>query len=218
MDAFEKISISLLIWYLVPGLGLIFFIVFPILVLSPTIAKLFVITAGPFGLLILGIILGFLLDGLRLYRFRPGYSKIRKGFFRDLQTIIAPSLNPYFIQSCISDVAKTKNVTGLSLHHAIWIMLGDFTILSFLETIFWALVVLYLYFFAPCTFLLFDNGMPKNIAIIISSLFLVVFLLVGFRFLSISKEDQNNTNRMFTDFSNQHRDEIRSLMNITPQD
>jgi hypothetical protein len=214
MDLFEKISVSLLIWYLVPGLGLILFFVCPLLVLNPAVAKLFVSTVGPFGIVILGIILGFLLDGLRLYRFRPRYFTIRGKFFGDLQATIAPNLNPYFIQSCISDVAKSKNVTGLSLHHAIWIMLGDFTILSFIEAFFWTLFVLYLWLFAPCTYHLFDSDMPKNTAIIICSLSSLIFWLVGFRFLSVSKEDQNNTNRMFIDFANQHRDEIRRLLNV----
>lgn len=215
MDQFEKISISNFIWYLVPGLGLIFFLLFPLLVFNPEITKLFFNTVGPFGIIILGIILGFLLDGLRLYRFRPKYSKIRESFFLDLQATIAFNLDPYFIQSCINDIASSKKVTGLSLRHAIWIMLGNFTILGFLEGIFWVLYSLYLYFFPPCTYSLFDKNVSRNTAIGICAVFAVLFLFIGSRFLCISTQDQKTTNRMYLDFAKQHRDKIRQSLNIT---
>jgi len=218
MNQLDKISISQFIWYLVPGLGLIYFILFPLLVFNPKIIKLFFSTVGPFGLIILGIIFGFLLDGLRLYRFRPKYFKIRKNFFLDLQSIIAVNLNPYFIQSHITDLANCKKTTGLSLHHAIWIMLGNFTILAFLEAIYWALYCLYLIFFPPCSYLVFGRNISRNNAIVICAMFSVIFFVVAFRFLRISIEDQNNTNKMFTNFAKQYRDEIRKLLNITPRD
>jgi len=218
MDQFEKISISNFIWYLVPGLGLIFFLLFPILVFHPEVTKLFFDTVGPFGIIILGIILGFFLDGLRLYRFRPRYSAIRDAFFQELKATIAPNLDPYFIQSHINDLANNKKVTGLSLHHAIWIMLGDFTILAFFEAIFWVLYSLYLYFFPPCAYSLFDKNVSRCAAIGICAAFSVLFFVIALRFLQISRQDQNNTNKMFTNFAKQYRDEIRQLLNIAPHD
>jgi len=218
MDQFEKISISNFIWYLVPGLGLIFFLLFPILVFKPEVTKLFFNTVGPFGIIILGTILGFFLDGLRLYRFRPKYSAIRDAFFQELKSTIAPNLDPYFIQSHINDLASSKKVTGLSLHHAIWIMLGDFTILAFLEAIFWLKYSLYLYFFPLCAYSLFDKNVSRYTAIRICTVFSVLFFVIAFRFLQISTQDQKNTNKMFTNFAKQYRDEIRQLLNITPRD
>jgi len=218
MDQFEKISISNFIWYLVPGLGLIYLLLFPLLVFQPRVTILFFNTVGPFGIIILGTILGFFLDGLRLYRLRPKYFLIRERFFQDLKTIIAPNLDPYFIQSHINDLANSKKVTGLSLHHAIWIMLGDFTILAFAEAIFWGLTSLYLCLFAPSTYSLFNKNMPTHTAIIICAGFSALFLIIGCRFLCISRQDQNNTNKMFTTFAEQYRDEIRKLLNVAPRD
>ena len=219
MDLFNKITISQLIWYLVPGLGLIFFFLFPLLVFKPHVAKLFFETIGPFGIIILGIILGFSLDGLRLYRFRPNYSKIKNRFFQQLQATIDPDLDPYFIQSHINDVARIKNVPELSLHHAIWIMLGQFTILGFLETLFWLLATLYFRFYSASEYLvLFGTNVFREVAIMLYAAFAVLFLFIGFRFLYISTEDQKNTNKMFSNFAEQHRDEIRQLLNVTPRD
>lgn len=217
MDQFEKISISHLIWYLVPGLGLIFFLLFPFIVFNPQFIKVFFNTVGSFGIILLGIILGFFLDGLRLYRLRPKYSNIRKEFFQNLQQLIDPKLDPYFIQSRINDLAKQKNITGLSLHHAIWIMLGDFTLLAFIESGFWILAGLYFYFSPSCTYLLFEKNLSRDTAIIVCVFFAIFFFVIYKRFLYVSREDQNNTNKMFMEFAGRYRDEIRELLNIAPR-
>ena len=219
MDLFNRITISHFIWYLVPGLGLVFFLLFPLSVFSPHVTKLFFKNVGSFGIIILGITSGFALDGLRLYRFRPKYFKIREAFFLKLQAAIGTDLDPYFILSHINDIAREKNVTAFSLHHAIWIMLGHFTILAFFEAFFWLLATLYFRFFSDSAYLvLFGSNMPREIGIIIYAAFAALFTLIAFRFLNISTEDQENTNKMFTSFAEQHRDEIRQLLNVTTHD
>jgi hypothetical protein len=216
MDLFEKISLSQIIWYLVPGLGLIFFLLFPLLVLNPDVVKIFFDTLGIFGLIIVGIILGFFLDGLRLYRFRPKYGQTRTVFFKELQTTIDSKLDPYFIQVCINDLAIKNNISDISLHHSIWIMLGHFTILAFLEAIFWVLTLAYIYAFLPMEFSIFGANVSKETAILVNSSFSILFFLIGFRFLIISEQDQKNTNKMFIDFAKQYRKQIKKLLNIVP--
>ncbi|HAB51985.1 MAG TPA: hypothetical protein DCE80_07435 [Ignavibacteriales bacterium] len=218
MDLFSKITISHFIWYLVPGLGFILFLFFPLLVFKPELTKLLFETVGPFGIIILGTILGFLLDGLRLYRFRPNYSKIREAFFSQLKSIINPALNPYFIQSHVDDVARSKSVTGLSFHHAIWIMLGQFTILGFLEAFFWILSTIYFYHYKATEYSFFGASVSGDTAIIFCGSFSVLFLLISWRFLYTSIQDQETTNNMFLDFARQHCDEIRRLLNDLSRD
>ncbi len=217
MDTFNKITVSNFIWYLVPGLGLIFFILFPLIVFQPHATKMFIDTVGPFGLIILGSILGFLLDGLRLYRFRPGYFKIKNIFFQKLQSTIAGIDNPYLIQSLIYDVAKNKNITGLSLHHAIWIMLGHFAILALLEGFYWLLTALYFTYMKISVYHLFGAISSQGVVLMSCVAFGLLFVLIGFRLLYIANEDQNTTNNMFSSFAEQHRDEILQLFNVTPR-
>ena len=214
MDVFSKITVSHFIWYLVPGLGLLFFLLFPPLAFKPSVAEAFLESLGPFGVIILGIILGFSADGLRLYRFRPHYLKIREGFFDDLQATIGTDLDPYFIQSHISDVARSKNVSGLSLHHAIWIMLGQFTIFAFMETSFWVLAALYFHYLEPLPYLLFGRHASEKDMVLFCAGLAVLFLFISLRFLYISIEDQKNTNTSFVSFAKQHREEIRKLLNL----
>lgn len=217
MDMFKKISVSHVIWYLLPGLALILFILFPFLVFNPRVAASFLRVIGILGIIVLGIILGFFLDGLRLYRLlRLHHSMFRNAFFKQLQDTIADNLDPYFILSCINDIANNKNISGISLHHAIWIMLGHFTVLAFLEAIFWALACFYLYYCSYPVYSLFDMNICIINAILICFMFFVLFLIIGWRFFVIYREDQNNTNCMYLNFAKQHRDEIRRILNITP--
>jgi len=217
MDMFKKIDVSHVIWYLLPGLGLILLILFPLMVFKPNVAASFLNAVGILGILVLGIILGFFLDGLRLYRLlRIDHKNFRSDFFNQLQDIIARELNPYFILSCINDIATDKKNTGISLHHAIWIMLGHFTVLAFLESFFWALAWYYLYYFSNPMYSLFNTEICRTSAMVICTVFFIIFFSIGLRFFAIYKEDQNNTNSMYLDFAKQHRDEIRRLLNINP--
>lgn len=216
MDIFKKISVSNLIWYLLPGLGLILFILFPLMVFNPRVAASFLSAIGVLGIIVLGIILGFFLDGLRLYRLlRLHHSKFRNTFFKQLQDTIADNLDPYFILSCINDIANNKNVSGISIHHAIWIMLGHFTVLAFLEALFWASASFYLYYYPYPVYSLFDINMCIMNAMLICFIFFVLFFIICWRFFVIYREDQNNTNCMYLNFAKQHRDEIRRILNIT---
>jgi uncharacterized integral membrane protein len=214
MDVFSKVTISNFIWYLVPGLELIFFLLFPILVYKPQSAMQFFNAVGPFGLIIIGIVFGFFLDGLRLYRLRWDYKKIKDDFFNELKKIIEGVENPYIIQSAISDLARNKNISGLSLHHAIWIMLGHFTILSFLEAFYWMYIFLYFYYVEKSTYSLFGIDVSYNTFMYASFGFFLLFLIVGIRLLYISTEDQKNTNNMFLGFAKNHSSEIKQLLKV----
>lgn len=217
MNMFKKINVSHVIWYLLPGLGLIILTLFPLMVFRPLVALAFLNSVGIIGVIVLGIILGFFLDGLRLYRLlRTQHSHFRDVFFKQLQNTIADNLNPYFILSSISDIADNKKNTGISLHHAIWIMLGHFTVLTFLETFFWVLAFCHLYFFSNPVYSLFNIDVCRINALAICIGFSCLFFIIGCRFLVIYREDQNNTNLMYLNFAKQHRDEIRQFLNITP--
>jgi hypothetical protein len=228
MVFFNKFTVSHFIWYLVPGLGFLFFLFFPLVVFSPATAIQIFNSLGAAGLTMLGIVFGFILEGLRLYRFRVHYSTIRTEFFANVQNSIGANLNAYFILSHISDVANEKKYTGLNLSHAIWIMIGHFTIISFLESVFWfiAAIVTWIitipcistYFNLPPTIPYKIFSLPVNMettivfCILLSILFFVFFL----RFNYISVEEQKTTNSKYLDFAKQHRKELREFLNLPP--
>ncbi len=214
MELFNKITIAHFIWYLVPGLALIFFILFPFLILNPHLTKYIFTNLGPIGVILLSIILGFALDGLRLYRLRPGYNNIKQSFFNSLIKVLdVNGLDPYFVQSHVTDVAKQKKVTGIGIHHAIWIMHGHLAMISLLECILWVLVSAYFLHYGSGAYPILIITQSKCVAIGTYIFFVVLFLLISIRFHLISTEDQVVTNNMFLNFAQQHKDEIRKLLN-----
>jgi len=218
MDLFNKITIAHFIWYLVPGLALVFFLLFPFLILNPHLAYLIFKNLNPLGVILLGIVLGFSLDGLRLYRFRPNYKKTKDAFFMNLKEAINIELDPYFIQAQVSDVAKQKKVTGIGIHHAIWIMHGHLAILAFLECAFWGVTTLYILIWGDYPF--YFMTIAGESRWLMASLYATLgglFFLIGLRFHLVSMEDQNTTNTMFLNFAKQYRKEIQTLLNMTTE-
>jgi len=215
MDLFSKITIAHFIWYLVPGLALVFFVLFPFVIIDPHLAKLLLQNIGSVGVVLLSIVMGFSLDGLRLYRFRTNYGNIKSNFFEELKNIIGIDLDPYFIQSHISEIARAKEVTGIGIHHAIWIMHGHLAVLSLLESIFWLVASVYFYIWGKpiCPLLVFP--VTKIVCLWTYATFFLFFGLVGYRFQAISIEDQQTTNRMFLNFAKQHKSEILQLLNVS---
>lgn len=214
MELFNKITIAHFIWYLVPGLALFFFLLFPFLIINPLLAKSIAQNLGSVGIILLAIILGFMLDGLRLYRLRPNYNKNKDQFFLSLQqTIGLPNLDPYFIQSHISDFARQKKITGIGIHHAIWIMHGHLSMIAFLEFIFWIVALAYYYFAGSSPYQIIKPVSSWNIALTAYSGFALLFFCMGIRFHKIAMEDQKRTNQMFLDFAKQHYTELRTLLN-----
>jgi hypothetical protein len=215
MELFNKITVAHFIWYLVPGLALVFHVLFPFAILDPHLTSQIMKNLGSVGLILFGIFLGFVLDGLRLYRFRPGYNTIKSNFFYELHNIIGTgNLHSYFILSRISDVIKEKKSNAISVHHAIWIMHGHLAMLSFMQGILWIIISVCSYIYCDYHCVVMTKSVSKHIGICIYTVFSLIFIIIGYRFHIISTEDQNTTNNMFIDFTKQHINDIKALMNL----
>jgi hypothetical protein len=216
MDLFSKITVSHFIWYLMPGLAGILFVCFPLLVFCPTVIEKAIHAIGPVGLVLLGIILGFSLDGLRLYRSKHKYNDIKRAFFNELQRIVGKAIDPYLIQTNIVEIAKEKGVSGISFHHAIWIMHGHFSIMCYVQSAFWFVAGFSILLLPPKSNLIFGFFRLSNDATSIMCYIISSFIgIIGYRFMKISNEDQETTNNMFIDFAKQYKTELKSKLNIT---
>ena len=221
MDSLEKISIASFVWYLVPGMSLLFLIFYPFIIIDPTLAKLVFNVVGAWGLVFLSIVFGFFLDGLRLYRFKHNYDSIKSEFFRDLRSAAELDTDPYLIISQINDIAKKNVITSLGMRHAIWIMHGHIAILSYIEAgLFFIIFVYstnffgsYLPNFTPSSYTIFGSAVDQYVFMLIMLLNTILFTLIAKRLEIISTEDQLTTNKMYIDLARQHR---CSLVNVTP--
>jgi hypothetical protein len=215
MDFFEKINITHFIWYLLPGIALIFFIIFPVAFINLDAAVKFFAVIGITGVITFGAVLGFILEGLRLYRYRKDYEAVRKEFFDALKSTLKLDMDvdSYYILSRIKDYAKIKTIYVFELRHALWIMLGQITILAFIEFIFWIVYLIFMLFFSNLdTFNIFNISVKKPIAVAVVVLMLFLFCFIWKRLSAVSTEDQKTYNRMVLDFTKNNASSIKNML------
>ena len=212
MNTLDKVNISQFIWYLVPGLALTLFVLLPVLFLLPELLKLYFTQLGTIGLLLISVIGGFIVDGLRLYRFRPFYNKTKTSFFKKLQSEIGSDLNPYTILSAIQDVATESKFSGFNLRHAIWIMLGHLTVLSVIEGLFWVGYVVWILCHEEKCIKVINLTMSYNKALVLYICMAVVFLAIGLRFGYVCMKDQETSNEMYLNFAIKQKNRIKKLI------
>ena len=83
------------------------------------------------------------------------------------------------------------------------------------DWIFWFLMAVIFTGKDICYFQLFGHDLSKQIVIMVFIIFCAIFAVIGWRLLYIAKEDQENTNSMFSSFAEQYREQILELYNVT---
>lgn len=214
MDLLNRVTVSQFVWYLVPGLGSILFILLPVYAFYPNQTLVILEKTGSFGIFIFGIVFGFFIDGLRLYRLRPNYKTIKSAFHRELLEMVSSEQDPYFVQSGVVDLAVEKKYSGLSFKHSVWIMLGNFTILSVLEAIAWGCCFINYSVSKIPNVALFGECVSRETAMIISFVISIVFFAISIRLYYISIEDQNQTNQMYLEFARHNLAKLKDSLNI----
>ncbi len=207
MRELDKISISQIIWYFLPGLALLTFLFFTLGVLNLELFIKIIDTIGLFGTIFMSLIFGSIMDGLRLYRIRPGYFKIKKEFHNEISNILGPELNPYYTFWKLSKFASNNGYEQIPFLHSFWIFLAQLTFLCWIAVSFWLFITIYLLFCKPNILLLgYEIVYPYNFLICLG--ITILFLVIGIRILFSSIEDQMKTNSMFLDLAKEHKFKI----------
>lgn len=86
----ERIRLSFFVWYILPGLNfLVVDVLVPLVVLSPGTVLLLGADFGHFVLLgVSALVVGFVMDSLKLYQFTWGYAKKKAEFLDKLGSIL----------------------------------------------------------------------------------------------------------------------------------
>jgi hypothetical protein len=212
MNAFEKLSLDQIVWYTLPGAMFLFVVLFPVSIMYPNkIAYLFD-NVGILGLFFIAIILGFLLDGLRLYRLRPQYMKIRSSFFDELKTALESEQNPYYLLEYLHKLLNETHYNTLRFYHSIWIMLGQVS-----TSIIFSSLLLWPFFMFNVTFLngncaLFGEEVLKSHYVLFCFFSLSLSVTIGFRIMIISIEEQKKCNKMYIEFAKSNKDQIKEAL------
>lgn len=202
-----------IIWYILPGFMLMFICVFPFVIISPQNALPLLNDISGAMWIIIGILLGFVLEGLRLYRIRPYYNKIKKQFFEELQSSFrkknkSRSINPYFILDQIYDLATEKKYDTIRLYHSIWILLGQLSIiLCVAGVIYFPAIAIFSYKLLSVCLVLGIN-VTVLMYILIWGIIIALTIVMGIRIMVISLEEQKKVNSMYLEFMNSNLREL----------
>jgi hypothetical protein len=138
----KEISLPTFIWYVLPGINAIFFlVVLPITILD------FELLANSFswitvvGWLMGGLIIGFLMDSMKIYKFTYGYRKLKDRFFKDLAKAVGGNegdrnvgRNIFVVMRLMMD--EEKNLFPF-WEHSRWVMINHTSKTAFLAVILW---------------------------------------------------------------------------------
>jgi hypothetical protein len=85
----ENINITYFIWYLLPGLNIIGInILLPLCLIYPHKVIILLSISNAVAILFAALIIGYIIDSLKLYQFSVGYSKASENFFDRLGSIL----------------------------------------------------------------------------------------------------------------------------------
>jgi len=213
VNAFDKISINYVIWYTLPGAVLIFFILLPIGIVIPDMVFSFISGVGVFGLLLISVILGFMLDGLKLFRFRPNYQKIRKTFYKELQEVLGTKQDPYYLMDYMYTLMKETRYESVRFYVAVWVMLGQMSVSIIITAItLWGFFILSVYLGHSYPVLLGEGVSEFTYYVFCASAF-AVSTLAGCRIMAVSLTEQKKSNQMYLDFAKSNKLQIQNAIN-----
>lgn len=124
MNISEKLSLSQFLWYVLPGVALVLSVLLPVAVFFPSAVTSIGSLGGLALVSALGLVAGYTMDGLRLYRLRPGYRRRRKQFMEAVCKEAGGRFDPYYVLMLAQDLARGQGRSGFDFTHASWIMLS----------------------------------------------------------------------------------------------
>lgn len=203
-----------IIWYIVPGFMLMFATIVPFIIISPSDTLAVLNGIGGFIWFAVGILLGFLMEGLRLYRLRPGYNRIKQHFFSQLQLPFhreddSRDLNPYYILDHIYDLATEKKYETIRLYHSIWIMLGQLSMILLISGLIYFPAIAILNYGVYSHTLIWGENASTKLYIGIWIGISVLTTAMGIRILCISLEEQKKVNKMYLEFMLSNLQELK---------
>lgn len=139
MELLKKVTVARAVWYFVPGLLFLFYFFLPLAAFKYEETTRLIRDYGIGTLALLGLVIGFVLDGLRLYRLRPKYNQIKSEFLDQLRDTVGANLDPHYLFLGINEFAGRDREAGLDYKYTVWAVIGQFTFLTWCEAGIWFL-------------------------------------------------------------------------------
>lgn len=217
---FRGVTLAFVLWYVLPGLNfLVINLVLPIAILSPDTLARYSSLANLIVLASAALVVGFVMDSLKLYQFTLGYSHKKAEFFKELgRQMSISSQRAREVFDSIRTLAHDKGpmYENISLQHSRWVMINHTSKCFYLLFVIWIGVLsVHQISLQTRTFL----GIPvydQNMVLIIDLALAMTYILIGVRLSRISSEHLELSNKGYLRFVAANSDLISDR--ITPSE
>lgn len=212
MEMFEKISLNQVVWYMLPGAIFLFVVLLQVSLVYTSEVYALIDKIGIINAIAISIIMGFLLDGLRLYRLKPNFQKIKKDFYLSLQRLFHSEQDAKYILDYILKSMTSVQYNSVRFYHSMWIMNGQVSIsLLIASSIIWCFMLLSrLIYHLPCVILGYNVSL--RFFTVFCILFWIVSVIIGLRIMFVSTQGQKNCNNMYYEFAVSNKKQIKEAL------
>jgi len=203
-----------LVWYVLPGLNLLTFcIAIPAVVLNLHRAAAVFSVDDLIGAAIMALVVGFIMDSVKLYRFSPRYGLQKQEFEARLGHALeidkADVRNIFEIIR--SDVrAQDPSSSTVELDHSRWVMINHTSKTFFLAAAVWAgILIVHVVSPAPVTYFGLLTTMSLVWKLPLDLAFAIVSIVIGLRMQSVAYQAANTSDMNYLIYVRKNADRLK---------
>lgn len=199
MKAFDTLPLPSIIRHAISGaVTIILFLLFPITIMKPDILGDILNFGGVLGFSALSIVIGFLWDAMKLYRFSFKYSQIKSRFVKEIAIALSvPEHESLAYLAKASQLERQHHGGDIFLLHSKWIMTKICALLFVVAGVLWSSVATY-----QCA----RNVDDHSVSLYLSSF---IFLTIGIRLYAMAAQEQRRIDRAWIVFCRDNAEAIK---------
>ena len=220
----KDITLPAFLWYIMPGINAIFFlVVVPAAVVDFDFLQKGLSWASVLGSLAAALVIGFLMDSMKLYQFTRGYKQAKKRFYLQLASASQGLVETAEDTADNSERGKTIfRLVRLSMgkdggifplwEHSRWVMVNHSAKLAYAACVFWAYLLVKSY--PHGVFVMGRYALSPIDGRCLIAIFAVGFLIVGLRLSKESWHVMEDANCMYLYYVLANREELTEKVDL----
>ncbi len=207
----KDITLPAFLWYILPGVNAVFLlIVVPVLVLDFDLAQRVLSWSSVMGYLMSALVIGFMMDSMKLYQFTFGYKQEKRAFFVKLAhavdgDLMGPTENDEeayhrgkLVFALLRLSTKVEKNTFPSWEHSRWVMVNHTSKVAFAAALVWGCLLFKLHSHEIQILAKYPLTHAEGLFVLI--FFTVGFVLVGLRLAQQSRSVMRDANSTYVEF------------------
>ncbi|KWT78292.1 hypothetical protein ASN18_2897 [Candidatus Magnetominusculus xianensis] len=213
----EKNYIPLFIWYVLPGINaLCLLVIFPILIINTMFIFNNMSLVSVIGWILSGLIIGFLMDSMKLYRYTYKYNETSDDFFCNLSLIIDGKADKVIgrkIFGLLGFILRDEDKHFPLFEHSRWVMINHSSKVAWLSCFIWCSVGILSFLTSEFDHLYTNSLMKVLYAKLLICLLSALYLLIGFRLNKVSNYIRQEANDYYTHCAKLYKAKLTENMN-----